>query len=265
MRRQTAHDRRRWGHGSGGGVAPWTPADIAGLSWATEPDPAYQWQDTAQTTPADDGGEPIRRLVAKYGAAILLDAPSDSARPTYTTAGLGGTRPSQQYDGSNDKIYAPYSQATGAKWFACEIALSGTPTTDVLVSCREAPVTTGWEVVLVSNTSVLVGCGMTTTAAAAMSLTVGSMSTSRHTLLWTWDGVSRTATSSYSIWWDGVPASFTSSGSWVMPAGATVGVFLGSWFDSVAHYPAVHVGRMAAGTGALTSDERDNLHTWLGA
>lgn len=246
------------------GSAVWTPASIAGLSWATEPDPAYQWQDTAQTTPADDGGEPIRRLVAKYGTAITLDAPSDSARPTYTTAGLGGTRPSQQYDGSNDKVTSTYAQATGAKWFACEFSLTSTPSNDLLISCRESGAVTGWNVILLSATQVYVCCGLTSSGGAAPLLTVGSMGTSRHTLLWTWDGVSRSSASSYGIWWDGAAGSFSSSGSQAMGAGSA-GVFVASWFDSVAHYPAIHIGRMAAGTGSLTSGERTDLLTWLGA
>lgn len=243
---------------------PWTPASIAGLSWATEPDPAYQWQDTAQTTPANDNGEPIRRLVAKYGTGILLDAPSDSARPTYGATSLGGTRPCQIHDGANDSFQASFSQPTGAKWFAAEFSIASVVANRTLWCCRESGGTTGWWVNLQSATVLHISCGLTTSTAAGMVLTIPSIGTGRHTLLWTWDGVSRTAASSYEIWWDGAVGSFSSGGSQYMQTGTTEAVYQGTWYGFGA-YIGWSSGRAASGTGSLTSTERDNLHTWLGA
>ena len=48
---------------------PVDPCVYRGAVVAIEPDPAYQWQDTAQTVPADDNGEPCG-AVAKYGTGF---------------------------------------------------------------------------------------------------------------------------------------------------------------------------------------------------
>jgi hypothetical protein len=204
--------------------------------------------------------DPIRRLVGKYGTSILLDAPSDSARPLYTSTGLGG-RPGATFDNSNDYWASTFSMATGAKWFCAELACTSNPSNKLLVACQEAGAASRWDVRLFNATTIQFGCGIVAAGANRANITIPSIGTGRHTFLFTWDGVD--PTTGYAAWWDGVSTA-TGVSSLAAPAGS-VGLWIGSYYGSASHSPPATLGRMASGYGALSAGEITNLHTWMGA
>ena len=238
----------------------WTPFSLTGLAWAVDADPAYQWQDTAQTTPADDSGEPIRRLVAKYGAAILLDAPSDSARPTYSTVFSGS-----QFDGENDWLKATHAGITGARSYGFRFAYVGGTYNRCLYTDRESG-GTGTQVRIYTSTRLLIQIGVRTTTTASVGVTIPTIGTGAHTLILTWDGVSVTAASSYVVEWDGSPITATAE-TGTSVNGITAGtVHLGCFGNaSGAIFFPGHLRRALHGSGVWGSTDKASIKTWLEA
>lgn len=234
------------------GAAPpaWDPTAIAGHAWSLVADPACQWQDTAQTTPATAATDPIRRWRTRYGTDLAFDAPSDSARPLVTSTGLGGGR-GAIFDGGNDDCRATWAGIDGAQWWGFYFA-NNAAFVRFLALVRSA--TSKYSFTRIqSATSIIVGAGLTGSGGAG--ITVPSMGTTAHTLVWTWDGAT-----TYEAWWDGASATVGAGSSGI--AGVASTAYVGSFAGSL--YFNGTVGKVSTGSGTLTAGERASLIAWLG-
>ena len=241
------------------GGAAWDPAAIAGHAWSLVADPAYQWQDTAQTTPATAATDPIRRWRTRYGIDLPFDAPSDSARPLVTTTGLGGGR-GAIFDGGNDDLVATSAGIDGAQWWAFRFAW-GASFARYLAYARTASGLGHHIARIQTSTSVLIRFANTVSSPTIAATLPGAIGTGVHTLVVEWDGVSATATSSLLVTYDGSSLSLAPSGN-ASATGAVSRVYVGSLSSTL--YGTGTVGKVSTGSGALTAGERSSLITWLG-
>jgi hypothetical protein len=213
-------------------------------------DPAYQWQDTAQTTPATAATDPIRRWRTRYGTDLPFDAPSDSARPLVTTTGLGGGR-GAIFDGANDDVRATWAGIDGEQWWGFHFA-NNAAFVRFLALARSAGGLCSFTRIQ-SATSIIIGAGLA--GSGGVGVTVPSMDTTAHTLVWTWDGVS-----TYEAWWDGASATVGAGSSGIGGTASTA--YVGSFAGNL--YFTGTVGKISTGGGTLTAGERASLITWLG-
>lgn len=267
LRRPLPCNRRPCGQVSASPTpAPWSPADLSGLAWALSIDGTSQWQDTAQTTPATGDTDPVRRLIAQYGTAIVLDAPSDSARPLYGTAAFPDGKPSAGWDGANDWLKGTYSGVSGARSYGFRFSYVGGTYGRCLYTDRESG-GTGTQIRVYSATTLLIQVGVgTTTVASILATLPASIGTGAHTLLVTWDGVSVTSASSYAVEWDGSALSL-SAGPGTSVSGLTSStVHLGAFGNaSGAIFFPGHLRRVLHGSGVWGSTDKASIKTWLEA
>lgn len=180
------------------GSSAWSPAALPGISFWAEADPTRQFQDTAQTTPADGNGELVRRILARYPAGLALDAPSDAARPAYSTAGLDGAK-ALSFEASADNLRSvTHAGVTGAQTVCLRYKnVSG----GRLYSSVDAA--GGGCQIRVASPQIVAKFGATASPTATVIGTKAGMTTDASTLTVLWDGVSSTDASSYTIRFNG--------------------------------------------------------------
>lgn len=202
-----------------GGVAPaWTPADLAGLSFWAEARAADLWQDAAKTTAVTTATNPARVLVAREPVVDIV-APSDAARPTWTDTGLGGG-PGLIFDKTDDYLRSATAGLTGAQTWILRWAWGGTTSERVPFGQMAAGPTCN-ELWFRAATSLRVHFGQSGTLTASVYAAISSAGTGAHTTVITWDGVSPSATSSYTVTQDGAACTLSAGSSLARPTTTT--------------------------------------------
>ncbi len=245
----------------------WLPSDVSGLQlWLDASDISTLWQDSAGTTPVTTNGQSVGRWLDKSSNARVYSQSTAGRLPLYQSSGLGSGKPSVLGDDTDDGLLASVTWGIdGAQTLAVALKISSIPTSaeqDQVLSYRSS---TPRRSVFLFNGSGLVtfppwffsfDTAVTTTGVGISD----ALDTNAHRVVVIYDGVSSTATSSYTIDLDGTSKTVVAS-TGTSSTGSTFNALLSRTDASIP--AAVHVSEIVVYNAALSALNRTRLNNYL--
>ena len=199
------------------GSSVWTPADIPTLTFWAEARAADLWEDTGKTLPVVNL-DPVR-IWTPRSPMVDLAAPNDGARPAYMSTGMGGAQ-GVLFDRVDDYVRSATAGVAGAQTWILRWAWGGTISERVPFGQMAAGPTCN-ELWFRAATSLRVHFGQSGSSTTSVYAAIPSAGTGAHTTVITWDGVSPSATSSYTVTHDGSLCTLSVGSSLARPTATT--------------------------------------------